>query len=274
MTAAWLARVPKRIYTRHYATLHHEYYPNAVKYDKYINHLATDIVAISKNVERVLIQAEHVEPKKTHLIHHGIDMQAFSNISTEKQDLMRQQYGIADHFPVIGCISRYVELKGLQYVIPAFIEIKKKYPKAFLLLANCNGDYKAEINTLLNDIDQSSYSEIAFESDLPTLYQIMDIFVHVPINASIEAFGLTYIEALASGIPSVFTLSGVAPEFIQDKVNALVVDFKNSAQIEIAINHILSDEKLKNQLILNGKNSVIEKFSLPLYVEKLTQLYV
>ena len=275
LTAAWLARVPKRIYTRHYSTNHHDYYPKAVKYDIYINKLATDIIAISNKVRAVLEKFEQVPAYKIHVIHHGFALQDFAIVDNAKQDAMKLKYGIGNQQPVVGVISRYVELKGLQYIIPAFAAVKKKHPNAFLLLANCNGDYKSQVHQLLKEyVAKEDYVEIGFENDLPTLYSLMDIFIHVPINDTIEAFGQTYIEALASGVPSVFTLSGVASEFIQDKVNALVVDFKNSSQIENAINHILSDEKLKNQLILNGKNSVVEKFSLPLYVEKLTQLYV
>jgi hypothetical protein len=63
----------------------------------------------------------------------------------------------------------------------------------------------------------------------------------VPIDDTIEAFGQTYIEALISGVPSVFTLSGVASEFIENGKNALVVDYKNSEQISVAIDQILTN---------------------------------
>jgi glycosyltransferase involved in cell wall biosynthesis len=66
----------------------------------------------------------------------------------------------------------------------------------------------------------------------------------------------------------------VATEFIEDKKNAMVVAYKNTDQIASAIDQILSDDALRKQLILNGKNSIQEKFSLSLYIEKLTQLYV
>ena len=275
MTAAWLARTPKRIYTRHYSTNHHDYYPKAVKYDQYINHLATDIIAISENVKKVLVDVEGVDSSKIHVVHHGFSLDEFDTVSPELQLAMKIKYGLHDHYPVVGVISRYVELKGLKYIIPAFELIKQKYPNAFLLMANCNGDYKAVVHALLQKhLDKDSYVEIAFENDLPTLYSLMDVFVHVPINDTIEAFGQTYIEALAASVPSVFTLSGVATEFIEHQKNALVVDYKNTEQIAAAIDQILSDEALRKLLILNGKNSIQEKFSLPLYIEKLTQLYV
>lgn len=275
MTAAWFARVPKRIYTRHYSTNHHVYYPNAVKYDKYINALSTNIIAISEKVKNVLIDLEGVKSSKIEVIHHGFEFYEFENISKENQSLMKLKYGIDTQWPVVGVISRYVELKGLQYIIPAFAEIKKKYPEALLLLANCNGDYKTTVQTMLSEyVDESCYREIVFESDLATLYSLMDVFVHVPIDDTIEAFGQTYIEALIAGVPSVFTLSGVASEFIENGKNAIVVDYKNSEQISVAIDQILTNISLKDNLIKNGKESIFDKFSLNLYIDKLKELYV
>ena len=275
MTAAWLCRTPKRIYTRHYSTNHHVYYPKAVKYDRYINALATHIVAISEKVKNVLIELEKVEPAKIHVIHHGFDLKAFSSIDVDKRTQMKLKYGINNQYPVIGVISRYVELKGLQYVIPAFAEIKKTYPDAFLVLANCNGDYKPQIQESLQRLlDGTSYREIIFENDLPTLYSLMDIFIHVPIDETIEAFGQTYIEALAANVPSVFTLSGVANEFIENQKNALVVDYKNTEQIVEAMKRILTDDHLRESLVNNGQQSIQAKFSLKLYIHKLIQLYV
>src|SRR5262249_20164222 len=77
MIAARLAGVENRIYTRHHGSYHHEYFPSAIKYDRFINFLSTDIVAISQNVKDILINYEGVSPEKIHLIHHGFDLQAF-----------------------------------------------------------------------------------------------------------------------------------------------------------------------------------------------------
>jgi hypothetical protein len=76
MIAARLAGVKKRVYSRHHGSYHHQYFPTAIKYDRLINFLSTDIVAISKNVQDILVDYENVPLKKIHLIHHGFDLQA------------------------------------------------------------------------------------------------------------------------------------------------------------------------------------------------------
>ena len=271
MIAARLAGVKKRIYSRHHGSYHHEYFPSAIKYDRFINFLSTDVVAISENVKNILID-EGVAPEKIHLIHHGFDLDAFRNVTAEKINQMKAKYLPAPGYPVFGVISRYIEWKGIQFIIPAFKKILEAYPQAHLILANARGHYEKQIKKLLKEIPQQNYTEIAFEDDLFTLYKLFDVYVHAPVNKNIEAFGQTYVEALAAGIPSVFTLSGVAKEFIVNRKNALVVDFQNSNAIYNATMELLKDESLRNILIQNGQQSV-QSFALDVFIKKLEELY-
>ena len=99
------------------------------------------------------------------------------------------------------------------------------------------------------------------------LYLIMS-----PFN-TVEAFGQIYVEALATGTPSVFTLSGVSPEFVINGKNAVTVDFNNSNQIENAVTEILENKALKDTLIENTKMNLDKFFSLNLMIGSLEELY-
>lgn len=273
LLAAKSLGIKKRIFTRHSSTFHHEYFPRAVYYDRFINSLATDIVAISNNVKNVLLNKEGVNPKKIHLIHHGFKLEIFENVNEENIQKLKEKYHLTNKYPVIGVIARWIHWKGIQYIIPAFAEILKTYPQAHLVLANAKGDYAGEIERLLSAIPSESYTKIPFEQDLPALYKNFDVYVHTPINPEIEAFGQTYVEALAAGIPSVFTLSGVANEFVEHEKNALVVDFCNSKAIFDALITIISDVSLQEKIIKKGKESIWNMFTLQVHLAKLEKLY-
>lgn len=273
LLAAKLLGIPKRIFTRHHSTFHHVYAPHGVKWDKLSDRLATDIIAISENVKQVLINKENTSKNKITLIHHGFDLAAFQYTNNKNVSDLKRKYNPNNKRPVIGLISRYIHWKGIHYIIPAFKEILRDYPDAILLLANAKkGDYVNEINQLLKELPPENYVEIDFEKDLFSLYQLFDVFVHTPIDGELEAFGQIYVEALAAGIPSVFTLSGIALEFIQDGQNALVVDYKNTTQIKESILRILADENLRNQLVAEGKQSA-QQFSVENMIKKLEALY-
>ncbi len=273
LTAGWLTGISKRIYTRHHAMVHYDEYPKGLKWDKYCNIMATHIIAISNNVKNILIHKDRARSEKIHLVHHGFKLSYFQNVDVERTRLLEEKYRLnSQHFPVIGVISRYLKLKGIQYILPAFNKVKEKYPHAHLILVNTQGNYSSSLRSLLLEFDQDSFTEIEFECDLIALYKLFDVFVHVPIDAQSEAFGQTYVESLASGIPSVFTLSGVAPEFIVHEKNALVVPFCDAENIYQSIDRILQETDLRNNLIMNGLDSA-KLFPLDKMINQLEQIY-
>ena len=274
MTAAKFAGIHKRIHTRHDATIHHRYHPQAVKYDRVINGLATHIVAITRNVKHILAGMEGVPANKITVIHHGFKMDAFENVERERVEALRQQYFPGGKpFPVIGVVSRFIEWKGVHYIIPAFAEIRKKHPEAHLVLANAQGPFTGEIEKLLEKLPPGSYTRIIYEQDIIALYRLFDIFVHVPVDEQCEAFGQVYIEAMAAGIPSVITLSGIAPDYVKDGVHELTVPFRDSKSIAKQVGRLLSDNSLREKISAAAKKAVHDEFQVEGMIRSLEQLY-
>jgi glycosyltransferase involved in cell wall biosynthesis len=272
-TAAFICGIKKRIYTRHSSTFNHLYHKNSVILDRLINFLVTDIISISKVTSRVLIDMEGVPSNKITLIHHGFDLDGFTKVREDRISLLKNKYKFAKDAVIIGVISRYTIWKGYQYIIPALARIKQEIPNAHFVFANTVGEYLPEIKRLLTEyLPETSYTEIRFESDIQALYHFFDLYIHVPIDDTVEAFGQTYVEALASGVPSIFTLSGVANEFIINERNALTVDYKNTEQIYLAAKRLITDNDLRKQLILNGKEDV-KIFGLDHFIKKTIDLY-
>ncbi len=187
---------------------------------------------------------------------------------------LKNKYNHSNKYPVVGVIARWEEPKGIQYTIEAFKIFLKEYPDALLLLFNVNDNmaYSNVLNNLLADMPGSSYKKIFFESNIYELYSLFDLYVHVPVNKIYEAFGQTYIEALAAGIPSIFTLSGIANEFIENEINALVVNYNSSNDIYNAIKRLVKEEGLRKKIIFNGKNDV-KRFDLTTYINNIISLY-
>ncbi|MGV3631021.1 MAG: glycosyltransferase family 4 protein [Bacteroidota bacterium] len=270
--AGKLAGTKQRVFTRH-AGEPLNIGSKEKMIDKIQNRLATDIVAISLNILE-LLQRQGAEPGKLTIIHHGFDLSRFSAPNPAEVERIRKQYNPGQQNPVIGVIARWMEWKGIQFTIEAFKTLLNDYPNARLCLFNASdsGDYAPELNRLLAGLPESSYSKIDFEDNVYDLYQLFDVYVHVPVNPSCEAFGQTYVESLAAGIPSVFTLSGIAREFVNPE-NALVVPFRDANRIAEGIKTLLGDENLRHKLSSRGKQDVIAQFELDVYIRNLMKLY-
>ncbi len=273
LLAAKISGVKCRIHTRHHSTECHNYYPHGVYYDKFISFLSTKIVAISEVVRNVLIERENVNPKKIEIIWHGFNFDEFEADEATTAEV-EKLYNLTENYPVVGIISRFVHWKGIQYIIPAFAKLVKIYPQAKLVLVNSVGSYTDEIKKLLDEyLNESQYVLIPFEKRVAEIYANFDIFVHVPIDKESEAFGLIYVEALAMKVPSIFTLSGVASDFIKDKVNALVVPHNDSETIFEAMCLLLEDEKLRQAIIEKGQTDVYNLFQGQKMADKFDSLY-
>lgn len=273
--AAKTAFVKRRIHTRHDATVHHDYYPNGVKYDKLTNRLATDVIAITDSVKKILMELEQVPEKKITVLHHGFRLDQFAKVDAAAVKELEQHY-----FPhgkptqVVGVISRYMHWKGIEYTINAFAKLLNDFPQAHLMLANADGPYWKELKKLLQQLPPGSYTEIKFESRIFALYRLFDVFVHVPIDGRSEAFGQIYVEAMASGVPCVVTLSGIAHDYIKDGVNALVVPYKNSEAIAEKVKLLLNDKALCNRITAQASHDVDPAFTIRTHVKGLEALYL
>jgi glycosyltransferase involved in cell wall biosynthesis len=271
--AARLVGIRSRIYTRHTSNFHHVYHPKGVLLDRLSNRLATQIISISQATDITLFQLEQVPKSKVKKIPHGFDLKVFSDVPFERINLLKKKWNIGEGRPVVGVIARQIEWKGVQFIIPAFAKLMNEYPNAQLVLANATGPYHQNILELLKYIPRDRVVLIPFEEDIAALYPTFDLYVHVPTDPLSEAFGQTYVESLAAGVPSVFTLSGVAAEFIEADKNAVVVNYKNEDSIYHALTRLLNDDNLRKNIVVNGRRDVFSRFQMKDMIYALEKLY-
>ncbi len=273
LPAAKLAGVKSRIFTRHHTLYHKIYHPRYFYVDKYfINPLSTRIVAPSGIVKKVLIEYENVPENKIEVIPHPYLLPSPESISQEQVAEMKRKYDIYGNSPVIGVISRFVHWKGIQYVIPAFKRFLGKYPNAVLVLTNAVGDYYGEIVKLLESVPKRNYRLIRFEEDIAMLYKTFDIFVHVPIDSYMEAFGNIYVESMVLGVPMICTISGVANDIVKHRENAYVVPHKDAESIYQALVELWENPKLRKQISAEARK-IAPDFQLQNIIKQYAELY-
>jgi glycosyltransferase involved in cell wall biosynthesis len=273
MLAAKIAGVNGRVYTRHHSVECHTYYPHAVYYDRICNALANKILANSTVTAEVLTDLENVPESKVQVMHYGYDLDKFISSEEGVRDL-KIKYGLESAYPIVGVISRFVDWKGVQHIIPAFAEFKRKFPTSKLVLANATGpDEEKILNLLQENLDSDSYLLIGFEDRIFDLYRTFNAFVHVPITRSAEAFGQVYMEALLFGVPSVFTLSGIANDIVEENKNALVVPYSDSAAIAEALTKLFENPALRETFSRNGIDKVRSMFGSELLGSRLEMVY-
>lgn len=102
--------------------------------------------------------------------------------------------------------------------------------------------------------------------NMPDFLSTLDIFVHVPIAADIESFGLVYLEALATQLQCIFTKSGIIHELPNLEKYIHEVPYQDSKSIFQKLIRIASHEETKMDI----PSDWLSNFSL----EKVGQSYV
>lgn len=246
--ASFVARVPVRVFTRHHSNFHHYYNMRlGILADKISNHLATTIIAVSKIVEEILLTQENVPQSKVKIIYNGIALDQFRNKVGDSETSIQVASSSAATIR-IGIISRLTQLKGVAYAAEAFVKCLNVFPNAHLSLVGAKADSFREISEVLSSLPTSSYDFVDFMQDIPSFLKSLHVLVHVPIASDIESFGLVYIESLAVGVPSIFTVSGILNEIPNIEEYAQVVPYMDSESIYLAMMNILTDSMAPKEI--------------------------
>ena len=88
-----------------------------------------------------------------------------------------------------------------------------------------------------------------------------------------EAFGLTNVEAMASGLPIVTTNAGGIPEVVEDQVNGFLFNPGNIEGFTRILLKLMANKELRHKMSKINMEKAKSLFSKPVGIEKMDQIY-
>lgn len=233
---------------------------------------ADGIVASSRDeAERQFAGYESYEPGRIRIIPPGSDLASFApaEVPPAVADSLRR-FLRRPELPVVLAIARPVTRKNLRALVHAFGSTPSLRAHANLVILAGNRDrldtlepeIARNVAELLQLIDQYDlYGSVAYPkthepADIPGFYAFArerrGVFVNPALN---EPFGLTLVEAAASGLPVVATGSGGASDIVGDAGNGILVDPHRPEAIARAILRILGDDAEWDRCSAKGRDA-------------------
>jgi glycosyltransferase involved in cell wall biosynthesis len=177
---------------------------------------------------------------------------------------------------VIGIVGQLTPRKGQLELIEALAETSREFPDTVLLIVGeplFNRD--AEYAKSLADAARSSgvADRVLFlgqREDTPAIMRAVDLLV---VNSSTEPFGLTVIEAMASGVPVLATAVDGIKEIVRHGENGWSVKAGNHDELVKGMLTLLRDHGLRDQLGREGRRDAIARFSTKRFLSEMEQLY-
>lgn len=210
------------------------------------------------------------------LLPSGVDTTLFTPDSGAREEI-RARLGLGDR-PTVVCVSRLVPRKGQDVLIRTLPELRKRVPDVVLLLVG-GGPYRKRLTELVDALGVADHVVITGSvpwAELPAHYNAGDVFA-MPARTrgkglDVEALGIVYLEASATGLPVVAGRSGGAPEAVLDEVTGHVVDGRDVAQLRDTLEALLNDPVRARRMGEAGRAWVTENWRWDKMAERLAGL--
>ncbi len=263
--AAYLSRVKIIIATEHTTDEKRPWYYHLA--DRFLARISSRIIAVSSSVKVFHHTKSKIPPRKFEIINNGIDIEKF-NISFDKNK-KRKEFGFKDNDYIIGLFGRFVPAKAHELLLQSLKNIIKAHPQVKVLFAG-SGPTVDIIKKLAADLGLAKHVAFAgFRSDIPELYQILDLFV---LPSRREGFPITVLEAMASGIPAIVTDVGGNKEIISDGIDGFIIQPNNTEELTQKINFLIDNTETAKKIAQFGQKNVRENFTSVIMTKKTEQL--
>ncbi len=203
---------------------------------------------------------------KLRVIPPGYDDQRFFPVSLSTRNVLKQQLGL--NGPVVLALGRIAKNKGYDLLLQAMPPVFERVPESRLVLAvGSTAPTEGEIEimqslrglaTELSIGDRVEFKDYIQDNDLADYYRAADVFA---LSSRYEPFGMTAIEAMACGTPTVVTTEGGLCEQVAWGIEALYANPFDPPAFGHAIAAVLQHPRVSSQLSKFGPRKARSRFT-------------
>ncbi len=272
---AWLAGAPVRIHGEHGWDVHDPdgSNPKYLRVRRVLNPLTHGFVAVSRDLERWLIDRVGIARSKVVHICNGVDTQRFQAAASSPRAALPPERFPPQSF-VIGSVTRLSEIKDPLNVVRAFLALRK-------LLAERGRDVRLALigdgplrGAVEAEVGAAGAQDVVWlagsRDDVADLLRSFDVFV---LGSLREGISNTVLEAMASGLPVIASATGGNLELIEDAVTGSLVPPGDSAALAQALRRYVEDEALRRSHGAAARARAESLYSLSGMMERYRDLY-
>ena len=251
--AAWVTRVPRRVY------LVHGYRAEGLvgrkrtlmrTMERAGCAAATDVVAVSHSLRALLVAEGVARVDKVRVPGHGsangVDLTRFRRPSQGAAARARESLGVPVAGPVLGVVGRVTRDKGLQDLPAIWRCVHADHPAAWLVVVGTAEVVGAADAAALQSLRAMPQVRVAGElCDVERAYAATDVLL---LLSKREGLGMVALEAAACGIPTVgYAVTGVV-DAVEDGRTGLLLEGGDVAGVARGVSRLLADADLRRQL--------------------------
>ncbi|MEM9367673.1 MAG: glycosyltransferase family 4 protein [Planctomycetota bacterium] len=183
------------------------------------------------------------------------------------RQLSRLEHGWTDE-PILLTVCRQHRRKGIDLVIRALPAIRRQFPRCRYIVAG-DGPHQEEFQRVASKLgihDAVTFLGEVSESHKAKLYHAADLFVmpsRPGASGEVEGFGISFLEANASGLAVVGSDVGGIPDAVADGINGVLVPPENVSALADAVTELLSEPQRCLRMAREGQKRIQEEYNWP-----------
>jgi mannosylfructose-phosphate synthase len=235
------------------------------------------VVATTPPQQDMILHDYNVAENRVHMIPPGYDDNRFFPVSDATREMTRRRLGFKS--PTILALGRLATNKGYDLLIEGFAVTAQRVPDVMLHLAVGGSKMDAQEKRILGELKDRvdklglrkrvKFSGFISDNELPDYYRACDVFV---LSSRYEPFGMTAIEAMACGAPTIVTVHGGLVRAITFGRHALYADPFDREDLGIMMMKPLKHARLKHRLARMGAHKARSLFTWTGIAQQLVSL--
>ena len=245
--AAWLARVPIRVFTAHGWAFKATSGLSAHLYlwaDRLVAPITSVVVCVSETEYRAGVAARTCRPSRAVTIYNGVEV----GLAATRPDRPKVR---------IVSVGRLAAPKDFATLVRAASLLD---PSRYELHLLGDGPDRSDLERLRDVLGVAD--NVTFEGDVHDVDDRLrdsDVFV---LSSHSEGLPISVLEAMAAGLPVVATRAGGIPELVEDGVSGLLVPPDDVQALAGALTTLIGDRELRAAMGSAGRRRVEDQFSL------------
>jgi glycosyltransferase involved in cell wall biosynthesis len=216
---------------------------------------ADAIRAVSEAIRKKLVRRVGTR-RRIAVIPTPVVLERFRLPSDALIEEIRSRYGARQ---IILFVGRLTSVKNIPFLLRAFLEVKKSYAKAVLLIVG-DGPEQGRIESLRDALGLNEDVFLLGRAEHDRALQYYGAADLVVLPSFSEGLPKVLVEAAARGKPLVGTNVGGIPEIIEDNGNGFLVPLGDSSHFAQKMIMLLNDEPLRRRMGARSEQIARERF--------------
>ncbi len=225
------------------------------------------VIASSQEVEKDFVSGGMDSPL-IEVIPFGMDFSPYQE--NAKKDYLYQELGFGPDDFLVGVMFQLGDQKMVRYLLRAARYLREHSSRIKVVILG-EGPVSMDLEREFLEIEGEELAFfLGYQEDSPRVFGSLDVFV---CSSGFENGNHGLVEAMACGLPVVFTRSGDVPEAVKHRKTGMIVSPRSPKVLANAVIGLFEDKELAARLGQKAYEFVFDKLSAEAMASRAIEMY-